>query len=139
MWVVVAQFSLLVAALQACWGVRGPVVAKAELGGARTWSWILAADAVGMVLAVVWAMRLRPSRPIFVGTLCTFAGALLPLVLALAAPLWLVMVGAFVNGVSFDLFCVLWNTTMQREVPPEALSRVSSYERWDRTCSARSA
>jgi hypothetical protein len=36
--------------------------------------------------------------------------------------------GAFVLGVCFDVFGVLWQTTMQREVPPESLSRVSSYD-----------
>jgi hypothetical protein len=31
-------------------------------------------------------------------------------------------------GISHDIFGVLWNTTMQREIPPESLSRVSSYD-----------
>ena len=36
LWVVVLQFAFLVMALQATWAVLGPVVAKAELGGAIT-------------------------------------------------------------------------------------------------------
>src|SRR5690606_3049775 len=36
--------------------------------------------------------------------------------------------GAFVLGVCFDVFGVLWMTTMQREIPPESLSRGSSYD-----------
>jgi hypothetical protein len=31
-------------------------------------------------------------------------------------------------GICFDIFGVLWETTMQREIPPDALSRVSSYD-----------
>lgn len=31
-------------------------------------------------------------------------------------------------GLGMDAFNVLWQTTMQREVPPEALSRVASYD-----------
>lgn len=31
-------------------------------------------------------------------------------------------------GLGMDTFTVLWQTTMQREVPPEALSRVASYD-----------
>ena len=38
------------------------------------------------------------------------------------------MVGAALMGLSFDVFGVLWQTTMQREIPPESLSRVSSYD-----------
>jgi tellurite resistance protein TehA-like permease len=34
----------------------------------------------------------------------------------------------FVMGVGFDLFGVLWMTTMQHEVPAESLSRVASYD-----------
>ena len=32
------------------------------------------------------------------------------------------------QGVCFDVFGVLWMTTMQREIPPAALSRVSAYD-----------
>jgi hypothetical protein len=42
--------------------------------------------------------------------------------------LWLVVVSAFVLGLCFDLFGILWQTVMQREIPPTALSRVSSYD-----------
>jgi sulfite exporter TauE/SafE len=33
-----------------------------------------------------------------------------------------------VLGLCFELFGVLWLTTMQAEVPPESLSRVASYD-----------
>ena len=38
------------------------------------------------------------------------------------------MVSAFFMGIAFDLFGVLWMTTMQHEVPAESLSRVASYD-----------
>lgn len=34
----------------------------------------------------------------------------------------------FGSGIAFDIFGVLWTTTIQREVPEAALSRVSSYD-----------
>ena len=40
----------------------------------------------------------------------------------------LVVAGAVLAGVAFDVFGVLWETTFQREVPASALSRVSAYE-----------
>ncbi|GAA0397225.1 MFS transporter [Microbispora corallina] len=128
LWVVVAQFSILVMALQAAHGVLGPLIAKESLGGAAAWSAVLAGEAVGMIAGVVVTLRLRPRRPILVATLLTLPTALPSLLLGAAAPLWSVVLGAMVMGVSFDIFGVLWNTTMQREVPPEALSRVSSYD-----------
>ncbi|MER5317738.1 MFS transporter [Streptosporangium roseum] len=128
LWVVVAQFSVLVMAVQAAHGVLGPLVAKEHLGGAAAWSAILAGEAVGMIGGVFVALRLRPRRPILVGTILTVPTALPYLLLGLGTPLWTIVLGAVVMGVCFDIFGVLWNTTMQREVPPESLSRVSSYD-----------
>lgn len=127
-WVVVAQFSVMVMALQAGSGVLGPVVAKAELGGAPAWSAILAGEAVGMVVGVLVAMRLQPRRPILLATVLVFPAAGPFLLLGMSAPLWSVIVGGFFLGCCFEIFGVLWQTTMQWEVPPQALSRVSSYD-----------
>lgn len=128
LWVVVAQFSVLILAVQAAHGVLGPLVAKESLGGAPAWSAVLAGEAVGMILGVVVTLRMRPRRPILVATLLTLPTALPYVLLGANAPLWTVVGGAFVMGVCFDIFGVLWNTTMQREIPAESLSRVSSYD-----------
>lgn len=129
LWVVVAQFSVLVMMLQATYGVLGPVLAHDDLGGARAWSWVLAADAVGMLLGVLIAMRLRPRHPILVSVLVMVVGGpVTPLLMGLGCPLWSVILASVATGATFEFFGVLWNTTMQREVPPEALSRVSSYD-----------
>jgi predicted MFS family arabinose efflux permease len=128
LWVVVAQYSIVVLALQAANGVLGPLLARDELGGAPAWSAVLAGQAFGMVVGVLVAIRVRPRRPILVGVLLTFAGAVPSLLLGVGAPLWSVVAGAFLTGVCFDVFGVLWATTLQREVPPESLSRVASYD-----------
>jgi hypothetical protein len=36
--------------------------------------------------------------------------------------------GAFLGGAGFAVFDTQWQTTMQREVPAEVLSRVSAYD-----------
>lgn len=128
LWVVVAQFSFLVMAFQAAYGVLGPVLAKQELGGAAAWSAVLAGEAVGTMIGVLIAMKFRPRRPIYVATLLTAPIAAPLLALGVHAPLWTVVASAVVMGIAFDIFGVLWQTTMQREIPAEALSRVSSYD-----------
>jgi MFS family permease len=128
LWVVVLQFSFMVLVWQAAHGVLGPVVAKQELGGARAWTAVLTGEALGLVLGVIVAMRIRPRRPILVGTLLTFGAAPPYVLLGVGAPLWSVVAAAFVMGVCFDMFGILWQTTLQRSVPAEALSRVSSYD-----------
>ncbi|MCA2228096.1 MFS transporter [Nonomuraea aurantiaca] len=127
-WVVVAQFSVLVMGLQAGHGVLGPLIAKESLGGPAAWSAFLAGEAAGTIVGVIVSLRVRPRRPILVGTLLCLPTALPYVLLGTGAPLWAIVGGAFVLGVCFDVFGVLWQTTMQREVPPESLSRVSSYD-----------
>ncbi|HKE66597.1 MAG TPA: MFS transporter [Micromonosporaceae bacterium] len=128
LWVVVAQFSILVGGLEAFYGVLGPVVAKQELGGAPSWSIVLGGESIGMLLGVVIAIRIRPRRPILFGVLLTFPLALAPLLLGLRAPVLVVAAGALIGGLCIDIFAVLWETSMQRSVPEAALSRVSSYD-----------
>lgn len=128
LWVVVLQFSVLVGGLEMFYGVLGPVVAKADLGGAPAWSLVLAGESLGMLAGVVIAIRIRPSRPMLLGVLLTFPLSFAPLLLALHMPVPVVFAGALVGGACIDIFGVLWETAMQREVPPAALSRVGSYD-----------
>jgi hypothetical protein len=41
---------------------------------------------------------------------------------------WVIAIFAFAFGVNFDLWGAIWNTALQREVPKESLSRVSSFD-----------
>ncbi|WP_405747520.1 MFS transporter [Streptomyces sp. NBC_01525] len=128
LWVVVAQFSLVVAALNAHVGVLGPLIAERDLGGARAWSLLVGAQALGTVAGAGLAARLRVRRPVLVAVLATFPMALPIGLLAVHAPVPLSMAAMFVSGVSGDIFGVLWSTTLQREVPDAVLSRVSAYD-----------
>jgi len=40
----------------------------------------------------------------------------------------LIMAAAFVAGIGLETFILLWNTTMQQEIPADKLSRVYSYD-----------
>ena len=128
LWVVVAQFSVLVMMLQAAHGVFGPVVAENELGGPAMWTTFLLGEALGAVVGVSLALVWRPKHPIRVATIMTFTAGLPAILLGVAAPLPLVVVAAFAMGACFELFGVWWLTAMQNEVPPESLARVASYD-----------
>ncbi|MGW4756902.1 MFS transporter [Streptomyces chartreusis] len=128
LWVVVAQYAVVVAALNANVGVLGPLLAEEDLGGATAWSVIVAAQALGTIAGAGLAARVRVNRPILVAVLATFPAALPIALLAASAPVWLIAVAMFSSGITSDIFGVLWSTTIQREVPEEALSRVSSYD-----------
>jgi predicted MFS family arabinose efflux permease len=128
LWVIVLQFSVLNAAFNAGIGVLGPVLARRDLGGAAAWSTVLTGQAIGMLLGVLVAMRIRPARPMLVATLTMFGVAPPFLLLAGGAPVLVIAAAALAAGVCFDVFGVLWDTALQRHIPPAALSRVSSYD-----------
>jgi MFS family permease len=128
LWAVVGQYAFVVAAINAYVGVFGPLLAVDRLGGATAWSVITASQAAGTFLGVGIAVRIRPRRPVLVAALVTAAAALPMALFAAGSPLPAVAGAAFLAGVANDVFGVLWSTTMQREVPAEALSRVSSWD-----------
>jgi MFS family permease len=128
LWVVVLQYAFVLMVVQAVVGVLGPVVSTQRLGGSTGWSLILGAESVGMLVGVVLAIKARPTRPVRLVVVLTFPLASLPLALGLGAPLALAAVAALVGGVALEFLVVIWDTTMQREIPMEALSRVSSYD-----------
>jgi MFS family permease len=128
LWVVVAQFSFLLAAISATTGVLGPLLADRDYGGARSWAVLIALQAFGTVIGAGFARKIRVHRPIAVAVLATAPLALPMLTLGLGAPLWLSGVAMFCCGIAVDIFGVLWSTTMQREIPGEVLSRVSAYD-----------
>ncbi|MGW3012176.1 MFS transporter [Streptomyces sp. NPDC001219] len=128
LWVVVAQYSVVVAALNAHAGVLGPLAAEDGLGGARSWSLIVAAQALGTITGAGLAARIRVRRPVLTAVLATFPLALPIALLAVRAPVPWIALAMFGSGIAADIFGVLWATTLQREVPEAALSRVSSYD-----------
>ncbi|GGW38634.1 MFS transporter [Streptomyces griseoloalbus] len=128
LWAVVAQYTVVVAALNATAGVLGPLVAEQDLGGARAWSVIVAAQALGTIAGAGLAARVRVGRPVLVAVLSTFPAAAPIALLAASAPVWVTAAAMFCSGIAADVFAVLWSTTIQREIPEEALSRVASYE-----------
>jgi Major Facilitator Superfamily len=128
LWAVVGQFSLVNAAFGIGFQLLGPVIARAQLGGAAAWGFVLASLAAGYVLGGLVALRLRPERPLLVGLLAIF-GLCLPLAcLFLGLPLLALAGAALVAGSGLEIFGVAWSSVMQSQVPLAALSRVSSYD-----------
>ena len=128
LWVTTIQYGVVLAAWYGAFDVLGPVVAKRYLGGAAEWGLILGADAVGLIIGGVIAMRFTPRRPIRFVVLIGGACAISPLSLAALWPLPAICVAALALGVMLEIMMVQWTVTMARNIPPDLLARVSSYD-----------
>jgi predicted MFS family arabinose efflux permease len=109
--------------------VLGPEVARISLGGPAAWAAISTARGVGAVLGGVVGLRWRPRFPLRAMFATSIVGtpALLVL-LAVAAPLSALLAAAVVSGIAISFFNLVWFTVVQRAIPPEELSRVSSWD-----------
>ena len=108
--------------------VLGPLVAKQSLGGAGAWAAILVAFSFGTLVGNMWAIRVRPRRPlVFAWSVILLCGPSLVL-LAFRAPAWTIALTEMASGLAIGVAGTVWETTLQRNVPREALSRVSAYD-----------
>ncbi len=125
----VASLTFIVTIVFAPLDVLGPEVARAHLGGAGAWAAITTALGAGAVAGGLVGFRWKPRFPVRAGFLATLAGE--PIMLALlgaGGPLLAIVVFAFISGAAGTVFNVFWFTLLQREIPAEELSRVSSWD-----------
>jgi MFS family permease len=125
-WAFVAYFAI-VNLLWGAWGVLGPIVAERDLGGAAAWGSILAAMGVGALAGSLLAAQVKPRRPLLLAALADGLFVLPLAFLAAAPPVPLIAFGALLAGAGMALAISVWESTLQRHVPGESLSRVSSY------------
>jgi MFS family permease len=128
LWVIVAEFCVVMMAWYGAFSVLGPVVAREHLGGAAAWGAITAADAFGLIAGGLVSLRFTPRRPMLFVVLTGGAVAISPLSLAMILPLAAICAASFCLGVFVEMMMVQWTVTMVRNIPPEKLARVSSYD-----------
>jgi len=127
-WLVVLLFSLSNFGFTAAIGVLGPVLSLEEFGGASSWAAVMVSFSLGTLVGVLVAMRLTPVHPMLVGMIAQLVIALPLFAMAVPTSLVVLVVVAFVCGVGVDVFEIMWITSLQKHIPPESLSRVSSYD-----------
>ncbi|MGN6301963.1 MAG: MFS transporter [Angustibacter sp.] len=108
--------------------VLGPVTAERRYSGAASWAVVSASFGIGAVLSAVVALRVRPRRPIVWCALLLIGGSLQPVFVGVGLPLAAIAALIALSGASISVLFVIWDTTLARQVPRTALSRVSSFD-----------
>jgi len=103
--------------------VLGPLVSRADLGGAQAWGLILTGGAVGGVLGGFLVYRFRPRHPVATAFAIWSIGALVP-----PLPLAVIVAASAAFGIAIVFGNTLWETALQQEVRPDRLARVRSID-----------
>jgi MFS family permease len=127
LWVIVLQFSIVNACESGSLNVLGPVQADAHFGP-LWWGVILAFLAAGLIAGGFAMLRFQPQHMLLVATLGVLLMAPTLVLLAIPAAALLIALSIFATGFGIEIFSVLWDTTMQQQIPEEKLSRVYSYD-----------
>jgi MFS family permease len=126
--IIVAVFSFIVMCWAAAENVLGPLIALEHFDGAKSWSYVITAESVGLVVGSLIAIKVKPKYPMRFLMLSSFTITFYIAALAKPQSLAVIAVGAFLFGITLDLWGTLWSTALQRKVPRDSLSRVSSFD-----------
>jgi hypothetical protein len=125
----VGYFTLMYAFGFSTFRVLGPDVAEKFLGGPGAWAAISTSMGVGAIAGGILALRWEPAHPLRAGFIISLFGVPVTLLLLGAhAALWLVILTTLFEGVVGSFFNAMWFTAMQRSVPADEISRVTSWD-----------
>jgi MFS family permease len=127
LWTTIVFFGIGNFAASSYW-VLGPLISKHDLGGAPAWAAVTAANSVGALVGGAVALRIKPRKPLAASCMSAWLFALPSLGFGLGLPLPVLIVFSALSGGGIAVHLALWFTVFQQNVPPEALSRVSSYD-----------
>jgi MFS family permease len=126
-WLLTFWISLYFLITYAPFFVLGPYIAKHYLGGASGWAVVVTGEGVGALLGGIAGLRLQPRRTmVSIGALFAVT-ALQSVLLAGHAPVAAIGGAAALAGFAFSFGTVIWETSLQRTIPPEKLARVGAY------------
>jgi hypothetical protein len=99
----------------------------ASTWAARDWGSIVAAMALGSVVAELALLGRRPRRPLVIAVIGSYGYPAPCLLLSLHLPVYGVALGACTAGVGSAMFGTYRTTVIQRQVPEEMLARVKAF------------
>jgi MFS family permease len=127
-WVTLAVFCVALFVYEAPLLVVGPIVAEERYSDIAVFGYVLAALGAGTIAGSIVGLRWRPLHPLrmAMALILLWPAAVVPF--AAGAPLAAVLPGMVIAGSGMALFEVWWLTALAERIPPDKLSRVTSYD-----------
>jgi len=127
-WATLASFCIALFVLVAPLYVVGADVAREQYGDIAVFGYVLAAFGVGTVGGSLVALRWRPRHPMRMAMLMALGVPGSIAMFAAGAPIALTVAAQVPAGAGIALFDVWWLTALAERIPPDMLSRVTSYD-----------
>jgi MFS family permease len=127
-WATLASFCVALFCGLASWFVLGPIVAREQYGHLAVYGVLEAAIGFGTIIGSLAGIGWRPRYPMRLGILATLLWPLSAILYAAGVTLIVVIPACVLGGAGFALFDVWWLTALAERIPPQALSRVTSYD-----------
>jgi hypothetical protein len=127
-WASIVVFAVAIPLSHAPLYVLGPTMASDTYGSAAVFGTVISFFGLGTLMGAIGALRWRPRRPLRAAFLCLAGWPALLVTFGTASPLALVVGLAFVAGAGMAVFEIWWSTVTAERIPPDVLSRVSSYD-----------
>ncbi len=127
-WATLASFCAALFTGLAPWFVLGPLVARAQYGEIGVYGYVSAVLGVGTIAGSLLGIGWRPRFPMRSAMLAILLWPLAAVLYAAGVTLALVLPAMLIGGAGIALFDVWWLTALSERIPPDKLSRVSSYD-----------
>jgi len=127
-WATLAAFCVALFCALSPLFVVGPLVAEQRYGDIAVYGYVFAAFGAGMIGGSLAALRWRPRYPMRQAMTLILLWPVAIAMYAAGAPLAAVVPAMAVAGAGVALFDVWWLTALAERIPPDKLSRVTSYD-----------
>ncbi len=127
-WATLLSFCVAVFVGFAPWYVLGPVVADTQYGDIAVYGIVAAVLGAGTIIGSLIAIRWRPAHPMRLAMVCVCALPLAQIVYAAGVTPVVMYPANLIAGIGLALFDVWWLTALAERIPPDKLSRVTSYD-----------
>jgi MFS family permease len=135
MWTFMPAFTAYHLLALPCVLALGPAIADRDLNGASSWAVISICFGVGTIAGSVLVLRAKPRHPMYGATLAFMVAACQSPIIAFGGSTLVIAGLQLVAGVAVAYAFTLWDTSLGREIPPQALGRVTSLD-WFTTTGA---
>ena len=127
-WATLAVFSVALLMALAPLVVVGPLVAREQYGDLAVFGYVFAAFGFGTIIGSLSALRWRPRYPMRTGMIIVLLWPAAIALFAAGPPLAIALLAMALGGAGVSLFEIWWLTALAERIPPDKLSRVTSYD-----------